>query len=313
MTTAEEVYIGIDVGKEWLDMAMYADENVIQFANDEAGVEALLETLLELDPVSVVFEASGGYEQPAVQAMQIQGIPVSVANPTRVRRLADALGKLAKTDAIDAKNIAEYAKIVDTEPTEAKTPQELRLKALVKRREQLVTMRVAEQNRLRTVSPSIRSDIREHIQWMTERIAILEEHLAVLVRHLEAWTEQVRRLQTIPGVGFITAVSILALMPELGTLSHKEAAALAGLAPYNQDSGKKHGQRKIFGGRKAVRQVLYASILSSIQYNPRIRAFYERLVGRGKKKMVAMTACMRKLLTIMNAMTTHQQDWQNPV
>lgn len=312
MTTVSEVYVGIDVGKSWLDVAVDGNDSVWRAANDVEGVAKILGTLKELGPRLIVVEATGGYEQLLVRTLLVNGMRVAVVNPTRVRALAKAAGLLAKTDVIDARLIAKYAATIQPEPLAAQKAQEIRLQALITRREQLVEMCTAEQNRLGTVENSLEVDIRDHVAWLSGRIQDLETEIKDLVESLPEWREQARRLDSIPGVGFITAVTTIAEMPELGQLSRQKIAALAGLAPFNRDSGKKRGRRRIFGGRKGVRRVLYMACLSAMRCNPSIRTLYLRLTQNGKEFKVAITACMRKLLTIMNAITRDKVDWRVP-
>jgi transposase len=226
--------------------------------------------------------------------------------------LSKATGKLAKTDVIDARLIAEYAFKIQPEAQEPKKANEIRLNALITRREQLVLMCTAEKNRLGTVLNSLRTDISEHIEWMENHIHELEEQINQLIDSLPEWKEQAARLDSIPGVGMITAMTVLAEMPELGQLDRQKIAALAGLAPYNKDSGKKRGTRRIFGGRKGIRRVLYMACLSATKFNPVIRSMYQRLMKKGKLFKVALTACMHKMLTIMNAMTRDRVEWRAP-
>jgi transposase len=312
MTTPSEAFVGIDVGKAWLDVALWGSDEVWRVSNDEAGVAKIMERVMALEPRLIAVEASGGYEQLAVQAMLLNSLPVAVANPTRVRALSKATGKLAKTDVIDARLIAEYAFKIQPEALAPKEANEIRLKALVTRREQLVEMRTAEQNRLGTVHNSLQVDIREHIEWMSARIQELEVQINELVDSLPEWKAQAERLDSIPGVGMITAVTVMAEMPELGQLDRQKIAALAGLAPFNRDSGQKRGKRRIFGGRKGIRRVLYMACLSATKCNPVIRSLYQRLMMKGKLFKVAITACMRKMLIIMNAMTRDHVNWRVP-
>jgi transposase len=312
MTTPSGVYVGIDVGKTWLDVALWGSDDVWRVPNDEAGVAEVMDRMAVLDPQLIAIEATGGYEQLAVQTMLLNSLPVAVINPTRVRALSKAIGKLAKTDVIDARLIAEYACKILPEPMAPKEANEIRLKALVTRREQLVEMRTGEQNRLGTAQSTMKADIREHIEWISVRIQQLEAQITELVDSLPEWKAQADRLDSIPGVGMITAVTVLAEMPELGQLDRQKIAALAGLAPFNRDSGQKRGKRRIFGGRKGIRRVLYMACLSAIKYNPTIRSLFSRLTMKGKIFKVAITACMRKMLTIMNAMTRDQVNWRAP-
>ena len=312
MTTPSESYVGIDVGKTWLDVALWGSDEAWRVSNDEAGVAKIMEWIKGLKPRLIAVEATGGYEQLAVQTMLMDSQPVAVVNPTRVRALSKATGKLAKTDVIDARLIAEYAFKIHPEAQEPKEANEIRLNALVSRREQLVVMRTAEQNRVGTVLNSLRADVDEHIEWMDVRITELEEQINELIDSLPEWREQAERLDSIPGVGMITAMTVLAEMPELGQLDRQKIAALAGLAPFNNDSGKKRGKRRIFGGRKGIRRVLYMACLSATKCNPVIRSLYQRLMNKGKLFKVALTACMHKMLTIMNAMTRDRVDWRAP-
>lgn len=312
MTTPSGVFIGIDVGKTWLDVAMWGSEAIWRVTNAPEGIGRILALVQEMDTQLIAVEATGGYEQPLVQAMLVAGMPVAVANPTRVRALAKATGKLAKTDKIDAGLIAEYAFKIQPATQALQEEQEIRLKALVTRREQLVEMRTAEQNRQGTAHASQKAAIGDHIEWLTTQIQALEAEMEELVINLPEWKAKVKRLDSIPGVALITALTVLAEMPELGQLSRQQIAALAGLAPFNRDSGQKRGKRRIFGGRKGIRRVLYMACLSAIRHNPVIRSMYERLTKQGKLFKVAITACMRKLLTIMNAMTRDQSDWRLP-
>jgi len=310
MTTMSADFVGIDVGKTWLDVASSGSEAVWRVPNHEAGVTAILSSVAALQPQLVVVEASGGYEQLLVQSLLLNNLPVAVANSTRVRALAKATGKLAKTDVIDARLIAEYAAMIQPEALAPKDAQEFHLKALVTRREQLVEMRAAEQNRLGTVHISMRADIQEHIEWLSDRVVELETAIKELVKSLPEWEEQVELLTSMKGVGFITAVTVMAEMPEMGQLSRQKIAALAGLVPFNRDSGKKRGRRRIFGGREGIRRVLYMACLSAIKHNPVIRSFYLRLIEKGKAFKVAITACMRKMLIILNAMVRDRTCWR---
>lgn len=309
MTKLIDTFVGIDVGMKYLDIAIAKQGNQRRVKNSTAGISSLLNWMDELSPALVVVEASGGYETQLVSEMMLAGIPVSVANPTRVRALAKAEGQLAKTDAIDARLIARYAEVVQPKPRKPQGTDEIHLAALINRRLQLVDMRTAERNRLRTAPESIKARLGKTIMWLEEEIADIETEIQALLADNQEWQEQVKRFTSIPGVGFITAITLLAQMPELGLLNRQKIAALAGLAPFNRDSGGKRGMRRIFGGRSAVRRVLYMSALSGIKFNPVLKEFYNRLIERGKPKKVAITACMRKLLTILNALERKQESW----
>lgn len=313
MTKTSEAYVGIDVGKTWLDVARWGEEGVWRVANDEEGVAKVVERVTGWATRLIAVEASGGYEQLLVQSLLLKSQPVAVVNPTRVRALSKATGKLAKTDEIDGRLIAEYAFKIQPEVLAPKAAAEIRLNGLITRREQLVEMRAAEQNRLGTVTNSLQVDIREHIEWLSTRIQEFEAQIQAAIDSLPEWQSQAKCLDSIPGVGFITAATVMSEMPELGQLDRQKIAALAGLAPFNQDSGQKRGKRRIFGGRKGVRRVLYMACLSASRCNPIIRAMFQRLTKKGKLFKVAITACMRKLLTIMNAMIRDHADWRSPV
>jgi transposase len=310
MTTAEGIYVGIDVGKRWLDVACWGQEPVWRTGNDAEGLAQIGTYLAGLAVGRIAVEATGGYERALVAHLRLQGLGVAVVNPTRVRALAKATGKLAKTDVIDARLIAEYAAKICPPPRQPAGEGQVRLKELITRREQLVEMRTAEQNRRGTLASDLQAEIDAHLVWLGERLHVLEVQIQELLAALPAWHEQVQRLETIPGVGAITAITVTAEMPELGTLNRQQIAALAGLAPFNRDSGKKRGQRRIFGGRKGVRRVLYMACMSAIRYNPVLSNLHQRLVAAGKPFKVALTACMRKLLTFMNAMARDRLDWR---
>lgn len=313
MTISSDGHFGIDVGKRWLDLAQAGAEPVERVANDEAGIADLVQRLGGHAPKLVAVEASGGYEQALVAALQSAQLPVAVVNPTRVRALARATGKLAKTDRIDARLIAEFAELIQPSAQPQPEEQERELRAIVTRREQLVEMRATELNRLDTIPASMKACLEEHLTWLKTQIARLDEQIQTLLAKMpEPWQEKTAILDSISGVGPVTAVTVLAEMPELGTLNRQKVAALAGLAPFNQDSGQKHGKRRIFGGRKGVRRVLYMAALSATRFNPVIRALYERLIQKGKPFKVAITACMRKLLTLMNAMIRDRTYWKDP-
>lgn len=309
MTNRTRKFIGIDVGKEKLDVAIWGDSKSWQTDNNEEGIKQLLEWVRSFSESLVVIEATGGLEMKAVTALMLAGISVSVANPTRVRAYAKAIGQLAKTDVIDAQMIAQYAATIQPEPQQVKNEQEMTLSALVTRRKQLVEMQTAEKCRLSTAPSRIKENILEHISWLKKEIVTLDDVISQMICSHPAWKEKASRLATVPGVGFITTSTLLADLPELGTVNRQKIAALAGLAPYNRDSGRKTGRRRIFGGRSSVRRVLYMAALSGTINNPVIKTFYQRLVDQGKPKKVALTACMRKLLTILNAMARDELDW----
>ena len=309
MTIKKGQIIGIDVGKKHLDIARWGASTSWQITNDPEGIAELMRDLKGEPIILVVVEASGGLEMGVVTEMALAEIPVSVANPTRVRAFARANGQLAKTDTIDAKMIAHYAAVIQPEPQQVKNEAQIKLSALVTRRQQLVEMRTAEKNRLCTAPETVKKRLKDHILWLEEELKAMEIEIHQLIMDDQEWQEKMAKLCTVPGVGLITAATLLADLPELGTVNRQKIAALAGLAPYNRDSGKKKGKRRIFGGRSSVRRVLYIAAVSGIIHNPRIKIFYNRLVDHGKPKKVALTACMRKLLTILNAMVRDGSSW----
>lgn len=309
MANHDERFVGIDVHKDTLEVHVDGRKEQRECLNDEAGVEQLLTTLRDLSPTLIVVEASGGYERRLVSEGFAAGLPVVVVNPTRVRRLAEALGIIAKTDKIDAYVISRFAAIVRPQVREPQSAEQQQLNALVTRRRQLVGMRTAEKNRLSTCPELMRTDIEEHIAWLESRIEQLEDEINDMMTNNPSWRERAALVSTVPGIGEVTAATLLAELPELGTLNRQQIAALAGLAPYNRDSGPRQGRRRIFGGRTSVRCVLYMAALSASRHNPVLRRFYQRLIDKGKVQKVALTACMRKLLVIVNAMVCNQEPW----
>jgi transposase len=310
MASRRERCIGIDVHKDTLEVRVDESEDGWEVSNDAVGIEELITTLGAWSPMLVVVEASGGYERGVVAQGYGAGLPMVVVNPTRVRRLAEALGIIAKTDAIDAQVIARFAALIRPALREPQSAEQQQLNALVTRRRQLVAMRTAEKNRLSTCPELIRTDIEEHVAWLDARAKELETEIADMLTNNPSWRKLTALVKSVPGIGKITAATLVAELPELGTISRQKIAALAGLAPYNRDSGPRRRTRRIFGGRAQVRCVLYMATLSATQHNPVIRRFYERLIERGKEEKVALTACMRKLLVIVNAMARKQEHWQ---
>jgi transposase len=266
--------------------------------------------LNELHPTLIVLEATGGFELVLVAELAAAHLPVAVTNPRQVRNFARATGKLAKTDKLDAQVLAHLAATLRPTPRPLPSEHEEHLTALLTRRRQIVDMLTVEKNRLHTVRPTMRSDIEEHIAWLLAKLARLDEEIDRFIQATPLWKAKDALLQSAPGIGRITAGTLLAMLPELGRLNRQEIAALVGLAPVNKDSGKKRGKRRIFGGRASVRSVLFMATLSAKKYNPVIKKFYEHLLAQGKEKKVALTACMRKLLVILNAMLRSNQAWR---
>jgi len=310
--TAEETYVGIDIAQATLDTAIHGEDMVRHTPYDAQHTATLVQWLEDLDPCLIVVEATGGLEAEIVTALGAANLPVVVVNPTRIRRFAQAIGKLAKTDKIDAHVIAHFAQAVQPPVRDLPDAVTLRLAALVQRRRQLLNNRVAEQNRRRTAHAEIQEDIDNHISWLTKAITALEQDIDALIQAHATWREQARLLQSVPGVGTVTAAVILAELPELGDVNRQQIAALAGLAPFNKDSGPRTGKRRIYGGRASVRSAMYMAALVAVRYNPVLKAFYQRLLDKGKEKKVALTACARKLLVILNAMLRDSQPWRPP-
>lgn len=303
-------YVGVDVSKERLDVALRPTGGHHWFSNDPDGIEALVSRLAEERPALVVLEASGGYERPAAAALAASGLAVAVVNPRQARDFAKATGKLAKTDALDAESLARFAEAVKPEPRVLPGEEAVLLGEILDRRRQLIGMLVAENNRLSaTASEQVRRRIRAHIRWLEKEISRTDGELEEAIERSPTWRENESLLRSVPGVGPVLARTLLAEVPELGTLSHKRLSALVGVAPFNFDSGTLRGRRMVWGGRARVRSTLYMASLAATRYNPTIRAFYERLVAAGKPRKVALVACMRKLLSILNAVVRDRVPW----
>lgn len=305
---AEMVCVGIDVSKATLDVATTAQEQW-SCPNDEQGIEALVSKLRALAAQRIVLEASGGYESALVAALASAKLPVVVVNPRQVRDFARALGRLAKTDRIDAQVLATFAQQIQPEIRELKDGQTLQLEALLARRRQILTMLTAERQRLTTAAASVRGDIKEHIHFLQKRLKDSDRGLHQALRESPLWREREELFKPVKGVGKQTLLSLCALLPELGKLNRRKLAALVGVAPFNCDSGLLRGRRRCWGGRADLRSVLYMATLTATQRNPVIRTFYQRLLKAGKAKKLALTACTRKLLTILNAMVRDNTTW----
>lgn len=308
---SEESFFGIDVSKTALDLAQWGKEEVTRFENGMDGIAAIVRMLSSETAVAlIVVEASGGFEQAMVTELAAVSLPIVVVNPTRVRNFARAKGQLAKTDKIDAQMIAAFAQAVRPEVRSLGTEEQQLIKALVTRRRQLIDIQTAEKNRRATTNPELLPRLEKHLDWLKVELAEIEEDLDAWIDKNAQWREKRDSLESVPGVGKVTSFTLLAELPELGMLSRQKIAALVGLAPFNRDSGRFRGRRHIFGGRADVRSVLYMAALSGIRYNSVLKAFYERLIANGKLPKVALTACMRKLLTILNAILRDGSTWQ---
>ena len=304
------LFVGIDVAKATLDIALRPSEQLWQIIYDDAQIEALVTQLSELSPTLIVIEATGGLERILVAALVAAKLPVVVINPRLARDFAKAIGRLAKTDRIDAQVLAHYGEAIRPSLRPLPDADTQQLRALVDRRRQLIDIMSAEQSRLNTSSARIRDSIEHHLTWLRQQVAKLDDDLDGMLKASSLWREYDAILQSTPGVGPVLSRTLISQLPELGDLNRKEVAALVGVAPFNRDSGTWRGRRTIWGGRATVRAVLYMSTLVATRYNPVIREFYDRLLVSGKVKKVALIACMRKLLTILKAMIKHQQQWQ---
>lgn len=303
------LYVGIDVAKAHLDVAEGSTSVLWRVSNNEVGISETLRRLEALVPALVVLEATGGYEVPLAVALGAAGLPVAVINPRQVRDFAKSTGKLAKTDALDAHILALFGERMRPPLRPLPDAQARTLGALLARRRQLVGMLTAEKNRLHTAPAPVRVDINSHIAWLVERLTRLDLDLGDTLRQSPLWREKENLLRGVPGVGPVLCLTLLAELPELGTLHRRQIAALAGVAPLNRDSGTLRGKRSVWGGRASVRAALYMATLVATRFNPIIRTFYHHLCAAGKPKKVALTACMRKLLTILNAMLKHHRAW----
>lgn len=313
MAETSGIFMGIDISKSWLDIAIHESNISWRLGNDEIGIADLVKRLKELKPTLIVLEATGGFEMQLVAQLAHARLPVVVTNPRKVRAFARSTGKLAKTDKLDAKMLAHFAAAIKPPVRPLPSEEEELLTGLMVRRRQLVDMLTVEKNRLHTVRPSLRDDIREHIAWLQDKLSKLDKEIDLFVKKTPLWREKDVVLRSSPGVGRVTSCTLLAMLPELGTINRQEIAALVGVAPVNKDSGRKQGKRRIYGGRETVRSVLFMAALSATKCNPRIKQFYEDLLRRGKEKKVALTACMRKLLVILNAMLRTNQPWRTEI
>jgi transposase len=305
-----QMFVGIDVAKAQLDIALRPTGERWAVPNDEAGIAALGGRLQAVPPTLIVLEATGGYHRAVVAALAAATLPLVVVNPRQVRDFAKATGQLAKTDALDARAVAHFAEAVRPALRPLPDAQTEELRALLARRRQLIAMRTAEQNRLEHASSRLRADIVAHIAWLDQHVASLDDDLDTTLQASPVWRERETLYRSVPGVGPVCARTLVLDLPELGALSRQRIAALVGVAPFNRDSGTLRGTRTTWGGRAHVRATLYMSTLVAVRYNSVLKVFYERLRAAGKAAKVALTACMRKLLTILNAMVKRHTPWQ---
>jgi len=304
------LWAGIDVSEKSLDVAIRPTKEFWSVSNTETEIEKAVEKLLELSLELIVVEATGGLEVEVVTALASARLPVVVVNPRQVRDFAKATGTLAKTDKLDAHVIAHFGEAVRPEIRPLKDEKLQELTDLVARRRQIVDMLTAEKNRLKRSSKRVAQDIKAHISWLEKRLEKTDADLQKQMEESPVWRKKDEICRSVPGVGKVLSLSLLTGLPELGNVSPREIAALVGVAPFNHDSGKYHGRRIVWGGRANVRSVLYMATLTAVRFNASIKAFYERLISKGKKPKVAITACMRKLLVVLNAMIRNGTKWQ---
>lgn len=312
MTDVPLLFVGIDVAKAHLDVALRPTGTHERWPNDENGIAQLIARLVAVRPTLIVLEATGGLEVPVTAALAAVGLAVAVVNPRQVRDFAKAIGQLAKTDALDAHVLARFAEVVRPTPRPLPDADTQALAALLTRRRQIMAMLVAEQQRLLTTVAPLRPRVEAHIAWLRQERDDLDRELRQRIRHSPAWREDDDLLRSVPGVGPVLATTLIAELPELGHLNRKQIATLVGVAPLNCESGILRGRRIIWGGRAQVRAALWMSTLVAIRHNPVIREFYTRLLAAGKAKKVALTACMHTLLIILNALLRHRTRWQAP-
>lgn len=303
-------YVGVDISQKNLDVAIADSEQKWQFSNTQTGIQKMIEMLKDKCPVLVIFEATGSYGIPLWYALSTESIDATPINPRQIRDFAKAKGRLAKTDEIDARIIADYGQAFHPKPQPFPDTQEL--KEIIARRNQIIEMITAEKNRFKAAHRAkIKEDIKINIEWLQSRLDSIDKDLEHLINTNPEWRNKFDLLKSASGIGNVTAACLVADMPELGTLNRHQIAALAGVAPLNRDSGTMRGKRTIWGGRGRVRSALYMATLAAMRYNPVIRVFYQRLCTAGKPKKVALTACMRKLLTILNSMLKQNAPWDS--
>lgn len=308
---SRELYVGIDVSKKTLAIALQPTDEVWEVKNDSEGIDQLIGQLKILKPRLIIMEATGGYETNSAIELGVAGFAVAIINPRQARDFAKSMGRLAKTDKIDALMLARFGEAIRPEPRELPSEQSIKLQALLVRRRQVVVMLVAEKNRIEMTHPTMKPRVDEHIEWLEKERKDLDNELKNMLQLSPIWREKEKLFRSIPGVGKVLAVTLLADLPELGQLNRKKIAALVGVAPFNCDSGKMHGKRAIWGGRAYVRNSLYMATLSATKWNPIIKEYYQHMKKLGKPTKVALVACMRKLLCILNAMAHTNQPW-NP-
>jgi transposase len=313
----QEIFIGVDVSKAKLDVAVFGQKNLAHFPQTDEGIKAFCDHVIALQKHVVgqqitllVMEATGGLEMPAALALSEAGVTLAVVNPRQARDFARATGQLAKNDDIDAHGLAHFAQAIRPTPTELPSEEQRHLRALQDRRRQLLEMHQMEKNRLSSTPPALHKALQEHLDWLSQQISKVDKDIEDYLNQNESWQQSNKQLQSVPGVGKVTASTLLSCLPELGHLSGKQIAALVGVAPFARDSGTLRGRRIVSGGRGAVRRILYMAALTGVRDNTVLQDFYQSLCSRGKSKKVALVACMRKLLVILNAMIKAGSSWR---
>lgn len=302
--------VGIDVGKDVLDIAILELDTHWQIANDDTAIQELVKQLRRYKLTRVVVEATGGYERRVAEACAARELPLLIVQPMKVRQFARAEGVMAKTDKIDAHLIARFGKVMELKPRPLPDEKVRKVRDLLARKRQLNEHRTRELNRLHKAQKFLQASHRRSIKLVEKEIAWVEEHIATIVATVDEWQDTYKIITSVPGIGDGVAYTLLGELPELGHLTHKQISALTGLAPFNRDSGTMRGRRRIRGGRAPIRTMLYMAMLCGIQHNPVMKQFYNKLVAQGKHRKVALTACMRKMMTILNAMVRDQKEWQ---
>jgi len=306
----DPVFVGIDISKASIDVELYPASDTKRFANDEVGRKQAKVWLKPRAPTLIVMEATGGFEMPLAALLATAGLPVVVVNPCQVRDFAKAIGVLAKTDAVDALVLARFAQAVRPPLRALKSEESQALEAVLTRRRQIVAMLTAERNRLSKAATPIATQIEDHIVWLHLRLDEANDNLDRLVRNSPLWRPKADLLGSVPGIGRVVVSTLLAELPELGQLNRRQISALVGVCPFSRDSGARRGKRMIWGGRASVRAALYMAAICAARFNPAIKQFYQRLLVAGKPKKVAIVACMRKLLTILNVMLRTNSSWR---
>ena len=307
--TKEAIYVGVDVAKDTLDVADSGSQGTHQFHNTHEGIVQAVQHIVSLRPTGIILEATGNLEIPLAAALQAECLPVAIINPRQIRDFARATGALAKTDAIDARILALFGLRIKPEVRPIPDKQAREMSNLLTRRRQLVEMLIAEGNRLSRADDDVQPNIKDHIKWLEKALSYINNDLDRRIRSSPSWREKDNLLKSVPGVGKVVATTLLIELPELGQLNRRKIAALVGVAPLNRGSGTLRGKRTVWGGRTKLRSVLYMAALVGVKRNPVIAAFYERLLKAGKAKKIALVACMRKLLTILNAMIRSKTTW----